>query len=1155
MEFHISRQARDRYGFDLSLFSYSGNVVFANFHAARVFAQKINQQRDLVNFPEQAVRAGQINALGLIDEILHHVIAMYRREVNPDALSRALTDLESALGPAELDRTLSQFAAEFPPLAVYRGQATLEEYLEGSTEGIANREVLLEELILLWVTNRNPACQPYLELFNDERLAAETPYRRAIDRLQQFFKTEPPFGPEQTDLITLLRTPALKVPYSLTGQLEYLRENWSGLLGRYLYRLLSSLDLVKEEEKAAAMGMGGPGPTLVPTYDAAALAELEYEAFSQDREWMPRLVLIAKNTYVWLNQLSKKYGREITRLDQIPDEELVELASFGFTGLWLIGLWERSRASALIKQLCGNPDAIASAYSLYGYEIAHDLGGEAAYQNLRDRAWRVGIRLASDMVPNHMGIDSPWLVDHPDWFLSLDYSPYPSYTFNGPDLSSNPAVSINIEDHYFTRTDAAVVFRYYDHRDGRTRYIYHGNDGTSMPWNDTAQLNYLNPEVREAVIQTILAVARRFPIIRFDAAMTLAKRHFQRLWFPEPGSGGAIPSRAEHGLTKEQFNAAFPNEFWREVVDRVAQEAPDTLLLAEAFWLMEGYFVRTLGMHRVYNSAFMNMLRNEENAKYRTLIKNTLEFDPEILKRYVNFMNNPDERTAVEQFGKGDKYFGVCVLMATLPGLPMFGHGQIEGYAEKYGMEFRKPLWDEQVDPYLVDRHRREITPLLQRRSLFAGVDQFLLYDFITPGGWVEENVLAYSNGIGSSRALVVVHNRFADVQGTIRVSSPFVVKTPGGDRPMVTRTLAEGLGIQPGDGRFTIIRDQASGLEYIFSNNELVENGLSLHLGAYEYHVFLDFTQVQDDSYGSYRQVCAYLNGRGVPNIEEALRELVVQPVLNPYREIANPGYLRYLMQNTLSDPAQEVSAALLNEAQGKYSRLLHGAVQMTGATANQAPLVEELRHSLEAALSLPALAQKFPMPGSRAYQAALKYLQSGLKKEPAARMGILFGWLFVRGLGKLVDTANYPAVSRSWFDEWHFGPALEEALRGLDLSEAEARRAVGLVRLLTEQQHWFAAGSGAPYRRVLAGWFGDETIQRFLGVNRFKDILWFNKEAFEELAWWMCLLAVFEAVCGPNAGASLLAERALMTHALVKKMLKAAKASGYQVQKLLEG
>ena len=49
--------------------------------------------------------------------------------------------------------------------------------------------------------------------------------------------------------------------------------------------------------------------------------------------------------------------------------------------------------------------------------------------------------------------------------------------------------------------------------------------------------------------------------------------------------------------------------------------------------------------------------------------KNTLEFDPDIMKRYVNFMSNPDERTAIDQFGKGDKCFGVAALMSTLPGI------------------------------------------------------------------------------------------------------------------------------------------------------------------------------------------------------------------------------------------------------------------------------------------------------------------------------------------------------------------------------------------------------------------------------------------------------------------------------------------------------
>ncbi|HMN59730.1 MAG TPA: alpha-amylase, partial [Anaerolinea sp.] len=734
-----------------------------------------------------------------------------------------------------------------------------------------------------------------------------------------------------------------------------------------------------------------------------------------------------------------------------------------------------------------------------------------------------------------------------------DYSPYPSYSFNGPDLSNNPAVSLHIEDHYFDRSDAAVVFKYYDHRDGRTRFIYHGNDGTTMPWNDTAQLNYLNPEVREAVIQTILAVARRFPIIRFDAAMTLAKRHYQRLWFPEPGGGGAIPSRAEHGITKEEFNAAFPQEFWREVVDRVAQEAPDTLLLAEAFWLMEGYFVRTLGMHRVYNSAFMNMLRNEENAKYRTLIKNTLEFEPDILKRYVNFMNNPDERTAVDQFGKGDKYFGICVLMATLPGLPMFGHGQFEGYAEKYGMEFRKPLWEEYPDPYLVERHHREVSPLLHRRALFANMENFLLYDFFTESGAVDENVLAYSNGQGNERALVIVHNRFAETSGWLRNSCAFLVKTAGADRPLVQRSLAEGLGIHGQEGWFTIARDQASGLEHIFSSQELVNNGLRFSLGAYEYHAFLDFRQVQDDPYGSYRQLNAYLAGRGVPNIEEAMHELVVQPVLNPFREIANPGFLNYLETNRLLKAGQDVPPALLDEATQKYINLLNGAVYLTGIQANVPQLATELRGSLQAALALPVLAQKFPMPGSKAYTAALKDLSAGLNAD-RARWLVLLGWLFVRGLGKVADPKNYAGVSRSWIDEWHLGSTLETAWRAAGLSEAAAARSAGLLRLLTEQQDWFAVSAKQPLRQVLANWFSDETVQRFLGVNRYKEVLWFNQEAYDEFVWWMYLVAIFDAVTSPNTGASLIAERALLAYDLVKKLRKAGKASGYQVDKLLE-
>ncbi len=79
-EFHISRDARLKYQFHESLFQSNGNVIFANFHAARIFAQLMNEKRDVIRLPEQSVRAGQLNAMGLIDEILHYVIQLYREQ-------------------------------------------------------------------------------------------------------------------------------------------------------------------------------------------------------------------------------------------------------------------------------------------------------------------------------------------------------------------------------------------------------------------------------------------------------------------------------------------------------------------------------------------------------------------------------------------------------------------------------------------------------------------------------------------------------------------------------------------------------------------------------------------------------------------------------------------------------------------------------------------------------------------------------------------------------------------------------------------------------------------------------------------------------------------------------------------------------------------
>ena len=328
MEFHVSRQARERYGIDEGLFALRGGVIVANFHAARVLAQRINARRDLARFPELAVKAGQVNALGMIDEVLHLVVALYRQHKSPGAMAGALARLRAEVGSDDLDATLLRFVAEFPPLAVHRREVAADAYLAGETGGVPNREVLLEELLMLFLASANPASAPLAELFDDSDLRRDTAYQRIVAGLRDHFEREPRFGPADQNLVDMLRSPALAVPHSLAGQLEYIRERWGFLLGPLLYRLLGSLDLNSEEEKAVFGAGGGPAAGHAEVLEfGGALAEPE--RFSPDREWMPRLVLIAKNAYVWLDQLSKRYGRPLSRLDDIPDEELDTLARWG----------------------------------------------------------------------------------------------------------------------------------------------------------------------------------------------------------------------------------------------------------------------------------------------------------------------------------------------------------------------------------------------------------------------------------------------------------------------------------------------------------------------------------------------------------------------------------------------------------------------------------------------------------------------------------------------------------------------------------------------------------------------------------------------------------------------------------------------------------
>ncbi len=1153
-EFHIARAARDHYGFSDRLFSLTANVVIVDLAASRDLAHRMNTVRDAAHHPDRIVHPGALNAMGIIDEIAHLVLALYRECRDPRATLDALGWFEARVGRDAFDATLLSFADEFPITAVYRGRESARDWLAGETAGIPHRAVALEELITVWLANHNLAFRPFRELFDDELLADRTVYRSVGRALRDYFESRPRFGPANQNLIDMLRAPAVASPHSLDGQLEYIRHHWSDLLGDFLRRLLLAVDVLKEEQVAIWMRFHPPGPrpgAVAPHVEPAALIpsyagqEPEPERFSQDEEWMARTVLIAKSTYVWLDQLSRVHGRAITRLDQIPDEELQALARRAFNALWLIGLWERSPASQRIKRLCGNPEAVASAYSLHDYEIAADLGGAAAYEDLRDRARAHGIRLASDMVPNHMGVDSRWMIEHPERFLALPASPFPAYRFEGPNLSDDGRVEIKIEDHFYDRSDAAVVFRRVDRWTGDTRFVYHGNDGTSFPWNDTAQLDFTRADVREAVVQTILRVARQFPIIRFDAAMTLAKQHIQRLWFPEPGSGGAIPSRAERGLSKAEFDAAMPTEFWREVVDRVAAEAPGTLLLAEAFWLMEGYFVRTLGMHRVYNSAFMIMLRDEDNAGYRLVMKNTLEFDPEILKRYVNFMNNPDERTAVDQFGKGDKYFGVCTLMATMPGLPMFGHGQVEGFTERYGMEYRRAYYDERPDGELVVRHERQIAPLLRRRELFAQAQDFHLYDFFTDGGWVNEDVFAYSNRRGGERALVVYHNRYARTQGWIRTSCAHAEKTGPGGRRLVQRTLAEALDLPRDAATFLVCRDAVTGLEYLHRSRALADEGWRLALEAYTCHVFLEWREIVADGTRPWGSLVERLAGRGVPSVDAAMLMLLLEPVHAALRAVLDPVLVASLASCSITGRAEAPPA--LAEVSDRVRALLIETRELSKRSAELTvgdfrgdieSAVQAFEDRLVAALKVPALEARFESPWPHDARALFA-------TDSGAALGTILAWAALEALGRVGNPSNATDSAVRLFDALRLRDVLAEATSRLGLQGEDCWRAAAGVRVAFA--HARSAPSTAAVRAVRPpafDWLGDPDAAWLTGVNEYEGVRYFAKEPFERLTWWMALPALLSLAA--DASPSPEAVRALECDMAAR--MDAAAAAGYR-------
>jgi hypothetical protein len=87
-----------------------------------------------------------------------------------------------------------------------------------------------------------------------------------------------------------------------------------------------------------------------------------------------------------------------------------------------------------------------------------------------------------------------------------------------------------------------------------------------------------------------------------------------------------------------------------------------------------------------------------------------------------------------------------------------------------------------------------------------------------------------------------------------------------------------------------------------------------------------------------------------------------------------------------------------------------------------------------------------------------------------------------------------------------------------------------------------------------VLESLLKDHEVNQFLKVNRFNDILWFNKEAFDELRGWLLQVAIVDLISDPLGSSSERMKEIERCHRIILKWKEAEKRSEYQVEKLLE-
>ncbi|WP_030018551.1 alpha-amylase family glycosyl hydrolase [Streptomyces monomycini] len=437
-------------------------------------------------------------------------------------------------------------------------------------------------------------------------------------------------------------------------------------------------------------------------------------------------VVYEANTRVWLREVRRRTGAP-AGLGDVSKDAWDEITPHGIDAVWLMGVWERSPQgrgialgdpslrTAFAQAVPGIEESgiAGSPYCIRRYEVDATLGGAEGLAAARAELDSRGIGLLLDYVPNHVAPDSPWVTEHPEYFVRG----------TADDARRDPAAYLD--------TGAAVLAR--------------GRDPFFPPWPDVVQLNAFDPALRRATTDVLGRIGQVCDGVRCDMAMLLMNDIFARTWGQR---AGAPP----------------PDDFWPTVIDGVRQRHPGMTFAAEAYWDLE-WALQQQGFDFCYDKRLYDRILNESPEA----VRQHLTADESYQRKLVRFLENHDEPRAAETLHPA-KERAAAVLIATLPGATLWHEGQFTGRRTRLPVFLdRRP--DEPVDTALRAFHERLLAGV-HRSGMRTG-----RWELLECAGWPDNasagNILAWCWAGPSGRFLTVLNLSDQPAQGRVRLPWP----------------------------------------------------------------------------------------------------------------------------------------------------------------------------------------------------------------------------------------------------------------------------------------------------------------------------------------------------------------------------------------------